>query len=58
MSFIPGEVTTRLIINIFSHNLLVGIPSSLTTIRLNLINNATSAFTPIGFSQVKFHFEL
>ena len=50
MSPISGEVTTRLIINIFSNNLLVGTPSSLITTRLNLVNNASSAFTPIGFS--------
>ena len=43
-------MTTRLIINIFSNDLLVGTPFSLTTIRLNLINNASSAFTPINFS--------
>ena len=58
MSPISGEVTIRLMINIFSDNLLVGIPFSLMTIRLNLINNASSAFTPIGFSQIRFHFEL
>ena len=50
MSFISGEVTTRLIINIFSDNLLVGIPSSLMIIRLNLVNNVSSVFALIGFS--------
>ena len=50
MSPIPGEITTKLIINIFSNDFLVGTPSSLTTIRLNLVNNASSAFTPIDFS--------
>ena len=49
MSFMPGEVTTRLIINIFSDNLLVNMPFSLITIRLNLINNDSSAFAPINF---------
>ena len=50
MSPISGEVTTRLIIDIFSNDLLVNTPSSLMTIRLNLVNNASNAFTPIGFS--------
>ena len=46
----PGEVTTRLIIDIFSNNLLVNIPFSLITIRLNLANNDLSAFVFINFS--------
>ena len=50
MSPIPGEVTTRLIINIFSDDSLVDTPSSLTIIRLNLINNVSSAFVLINFS--------
>ena len=50
MSLILGEITTKLIINIFSDNLLVGTPFSLTTIRLNLVNNASSVFTFISFS--------
>ena len=50
MSCIPGEVTTNLIINIFSNNLLVSTPFSLTIIRLNLVNNVSSVFTPIDFS--------
>ena len=48
MSLISGEVTTRLMINIFSDDLLVGIPFSLMIIRLNLVNNASNAFVPIG----------
>ena len=50
MSLIPGEVTTKSIIDIFSDDFLVGTPFSLTTIRLNLVNNASSAFTFINFS--------
>ena len=49
MSFIPGEITTKLIMDIFSNNLLVNTPFSLTIIRLNLVNNASSVFTPIDF---------
>ena len=50
MFFIPGEVTTKLIINIFSDDLFVNIPSSLINIRLNLVNNASNAFILINFS--------
>ena len=50
MSFIPGEITTKLIIDIFLNNLLVNTPSSFMTIKLNLVNNASSVFAPIDFS--------
>ena len=50
MSSISGEITTKLIMNIFSNDLLVSTPSSLITIRLNLVNNASNAFAFIGFS--------
>ena len=46
----PGKVTIRLIIDIFSNNLFVNIPFSLIIIRLNLVNNDSSAFTFIDFS--------
>ena len=48
----------RSIIEIFSDNLLISISSSLTTIKLNLVNNVSSGLAFIEFSQVKFHFEL
>ena len=50
MSPISGEVTIRLMMDIFFNDLLVGTPFSLITIRLNLVNNASSAFAFIGFS--------
>ena len=50
MSPIPGEVTIKLMINIFSNDLLVGTFSSLTIIRLNLVNNASNTFIFISFS--------
>ena len=46
----PDEVTTRLIINICSDNLLVSTPFSLMIIRLSLVNNDSSALAPINFS--------
>ena len=48
--FISGEVTIRLMMDIFFDDLFVGTPSSLMTIRLNLVNNASSAFALVGFS--------
>ena len=50
MSFISGEMTTKLMMDIFSNDLFVGTPFSLMIIRLNLVNNASSAFTLISFS--------
>ena len=49
---------TRSIIKIFSDDLFISILSSLITIRLNLVNNASSGLAPIKFSQIKFHFKL
>ena len=48
----------RSIIEIFSNNLLINILSSLITIRLNLVNNASSSLASIKFSQIEFHFKL
>ena len=48
----------RSIIEIFSNNLLINIPSSLIIIKLNLVNNVSSSFVLIKFSQIKFYFKL
>ena len=40
----------RSMIKTFSDNLFIGIPSSLITTRLNLVNNALSSLAPIEFS--------
>ena len=40
----------RSIIKIFFNNLLIGTPSSLIIIRLNLVNNASSDLALIKFS--------
>ena len=48
----------RSMIEIFFNNLLINIPSSLITIRLNLVNNASSNLAFIKFSQIEFYFEL
>ena len=48
----------RLIINIFSNNLLIGIPSSLIIIRSNLVSSSSRSLVPIELSYIKFHFEL
>ena len=40
----------RSMIEIFFNNLLISISSSLITIRLNLVNNASSSLVPIKFS--------
>ena len=48
----------RSIIKTFSNNLLISILSSLITIRLNLVNNASSSLAFIKFSQIEFHFKL
>ena len=48
----------RSIIKIFSDNLLISIFSSLITIKLNLVNNASSGLALIKFLQVEFDFEL
>ena len=53
-----GAVIAKSIMKIFSNNLFINIPSSLITIRLNLVNNASSGLVLIKFSQVEFHFEL
>ena len=58
VSPILGAVMARSIIEIFSNNLFVDIPSSLIIIKLNLVNNALSGLAFIKFSQVEFHFEL
>ena len=49
MSPILGEVTTRLMINIFFNDFLVDTSFSLTTIRLNLVNNVLNIFIFIDF---------
>ena len=53
-----GAVMARSMMETFSDNLLINILSSLITIRLNLVNNASSGFAPIKFSQVEFYFKL
>ena len=58
VSFILGDVIVRSIINIFSNNLLIGIPSSLIIIRLNLVNSFSRNLVPIKLSYIKFYFEL
>ena len=49
-----SAIIARSIIKIFSDNLLISIPFSLITIRLNLVNNALSSLASIKFSQVEF----
>ena len=58
ISPILGDVIVRSIINIFSNNLLIGIPSSLIIIRLNLINSFSKNLVPIELSRIRFHFKL
>ena len=58
VSPILSAIIAKSMIKTFSNNLLISIPSSLITIRLNLINNASSNLAPIKFSQIEFHFEL
>ena len=58
ISPILGDMIIRSIRNIFSNNLLIGTPSSLITIRLNLISNFSKDFVPIELSYMRFHFEL
>ena len=48
----------RSIINIFSNNLLIDIPSSLIIIRSNLVSNSSKDLVPIKLSYIKFYFEL
>ena len=58
VSPILGDVMARWIITIFYNYLLINIPSSLITIKLNLVNNVSSGLVFIKFSQVEFYFEL
>ena len=58
VSPILGDIIVRLIIEIFSDNLLINIPFSLIAIKLNLVNNASSGLAPIKFSQIEFYFKL
>ena len=53
-----GDVIVKLIINIFSNNLFIGIPSSLIIIRLNLINSSSRNLAPIELSYIRFYFKL
>ena len=53
-----GAIIVRSIIKTFFNNLLISTSSSLITIKLNLVNNASSGLALIKFSQIKFHFEL
>ena len=50
ISFILGAVMARSIIKTFSNNLFISIFFSLITIRLNLVNNASSGLAFIEFS--------
>ena len=56
--FMLGAVMVRSIIKTFSDDLFISIFSSLITIRLNLVNNASSGLAFIKFSQIEFHFKL
>ena len=58
ISPILGDVIIRSMINIFFNNLLIGIFSSLITIRLNLINSSSRDLVPIELSYIGFYFEL
>ena len=58
ISLILSAMMARSIIKIFSNNLLIGTPSSLIIIRLNLVNNASNNLASIEFSQIKFYFKL
>ena len=58
ISFILGDVIVRSIINIFSNNLLIGIPFSLIIIRLNLVSNFSRGLASIELSYINFYFEL
>ena len=53
-----GDVIIRSIINIFSNNLFIGIPSSLIIIRLNLVSSFSRGLESIELSYIKFYFEL
>ena len=48
----------RSMMKIFFNNLFINISFSLIIIRLNLVNNASSGFVLIKFSQIEFYFEL
>ena len=50
VSLILGDVMVRLMMKIFSNNLLINISFSLITIKLNLINNTLSGLASIKFS--------
>ena len=56
--FILGDVMVKSIINIFSNNLFIGIPSSLITIRLNLVSSFSKGLVSIELSYIRFYFEL
>ena len=58
ISFMLGDVIVRSIINTFFNDFFIGIPSSLITIRLNLVSSSSKGLAPIEFSHIRFYFEL
>ena len=52
------DVMIRSIMDIFSNNLLIGIPFSLIIIRSNLVNSSSRSLVSIEFSYIGFYFEL
>ena len=52
------DVIVRSIMDTFSDNLLIGISSSLTTTRLNLVSSSSRDLAPIELSYIRFYFEL
>ena len=58
VSSMLGDVMVRSMMDIFFNNLLIGIPSSLITTRLNLVSSFSRSLVPIELSYMKFYFEL
>ena len=58
ISPILGDVIVKSIMDIFFNNLLIGTPSSLITIKLNLVNSFSKDLVSIELSHIKFYFEL
>ena len=58
ISPILNDVIVRSIVNIFFNNLLIGIPSSLIIIKLNLISSFSRNLVSIELSYIGFYFEL
>ena len=58
ISLILGDVMVRSMMNTFSNDLLIGIPFSLITTRLNLISSFSRNLASIELSYIRFYFEL